>query len=132
MPRRAAICARTGPRDRQLVLGQSGTLFSNDGATGPVIFTLPNVLSEERARGAQVRLPRRVPASLIIEVHDDPDLPDDHPGWGSMRRMRAGAGSITSAMVGDTIELVLLDGWTGSRYATRWVAKSVIGNWSVM
>jgi Pectate lyase superfamily protein len=102
----------------------SGTQYDNSGARGSITFTLPS-MNDTDAYKPGTKFGFYVAAAQALSIQ----------AANSMKIRVAGAesaanGTVSSNSVGNYIEIECLDGDVGVD-ATKWVAKSVVGTWTV-
>lgn len=96
---------------KTLAASESGTIFSNEGATGAITFNLPTAVAN-------------YVYTFIVQDADGINITAaaaDTIRFGGT--VTATAGTISSTTIGSTITLVAIN-------ATEWVATSLIGSWA--
>jgi Pectate lyase superfamily protein len=102
----------------------SGTQYDNRGATGSVIFTLP-LMNDTDGIFPGTKFGFYVAAAQTLTIKAANRMTIRVAGSES-----AANGAVSSNTVGNYIEIECLDGDVGVD-ATKWVAKSVVGTWTV-
>jgi Pectate lyase superfamily protein len=104
--------------------GFSGTQYDNLSATGSVIFTLPSMNDTDGDKPG-TKFGFYVAAAQTLTIKAANRMTIRVAGSES-----AANGTVSSNTVGNYIEIECLDGDVGVD-ATKWVAKSVVGTWTV-
>lgn len=102
----------------------SGSLNTNLGATGAVIITLPNLNDADANKpGTKYRFYVAAAQTLTIQAANNMTIR-------VAANVSAANGTVASNTVGNFIELECIDGGAGVD-ATKWIATSVVGTWTV-
>lgn len=133
-PTPSRALAENKKKNFQLLFIDSGKTIDNDGATGPVTITLPNLGTSNwtDVRGTRFTFIVLVNQTLTIQVNSS-WFPEYGP---SPRILKVGGTvgtSVSSNVVGSSIEIVLADGIAAPLVAIgyRWLIRSETGTWTL-
>lgn len=129
----------TKRKNYQLFWSDSGKIFNNLGATGPITIRLPNLMQTNWSDFRGTKFTFVVMAAQTIDIEVDPTWAGSSSGTLSPRIFRAGGAvgtHISSNVVGNSIEIILADGEVNITHdlalmASRWLAWQEAGTWTL-